>query len=128
MTKNIKINRFSSKEVNLFFINKLNSKIKNLNRVFFLVSKKKCVRGNHAHKVCAQYLISIKGNIKIEKEHFGKISKTTILEFKEIVKIKPKTWLKVHMKRNQILCVFCDKDFDQKEYIHNYKDFKKIKK
>ena len=32
------------------------------------------------------------------------------------------------MEKNQILGVFCDKDFDEKEYIRNYKDFKKIKK
>ena len=83
MTKNIKINRFSSKEVNLFFINKLKTKIKNLNRVFFLVSKKKCVRGNHAHKVCAQYLISIKGNIKIEKNILGKLAKQLFLSLEK---------------------------------------------
>ena len=43
-----------------------------------------------------------------------------------IVKIKPMIWVKVYLKKNQIVCVICDKKYSLKEYIRNYKVFKKI--
>ena len=41
--------------------------------------------------------------------------------------LKPKTWCKIKfINDNSILMVFCDKEYDYKDYIENYKDFLKI--
>ena len=64
----MKINYFTKikeKKCDLIFFNQLKTFVKNAERVFFLSAKKNCIRGNHAHKICSQYLISINGNIKI---------------------------------------------------------------
>ena len=127
----MKINYFTKikeKKCDLIFFNQLKTFVKNAERVFFLSAKKNCIRGNHAHKICSQYLISINGNIKIKIDN-GKIKKDIIIkELKEMIKIKPMTWLTINLKKNQKLCVICDKKYSKKEYIRDYEIFNKIKK
>lgn len=120
-----KFTKIKSPKCDLIFFNKIKSYIKNFERVFFLIAKKECVRGNHAHKKCSQFFISIKDTIKIELDDGAK-KRQIQLEQGHILKIKPMIWVKVYLKKNQIVCVICDKKYSLKEYIRNYKVFKKL--
>ena len=41
--------------------------------------------------------------------------------------IKPKTWCRIKFNSNHsILMVFCDREYEFKDYIERYKDFLKI--
>ncbi len=120
-----KFTKIKNPKCDLIFFNKIKSYIKNFERVFFLIAKKECVRGNHAHKKCSQFFISIKDTIKIELDDGAK-KRQIQLEQGHILKIKPMIWVKVHLKKNQIVCVICDKKYSLKEYIRNYKVFKKL--
>ena len=41
--------------------------------------------------------------------------------------LKPKTWCRLKFKsKNSILMVFCDREYEFKDYIEKYKDFLKI--
>ncbi len=41
--------------------------------------------------------------------------------------LKPKTWCKIRFLSNQsILMVFCDREYEYKDYIEKYKDFLRI--
>ena len=120
-----KFTKIKSPKCDLIFFNKIKSYIKNFERVFFLIAKKECVRGNHAHKKCSQFFISIKDTIKIELDDGAK-KRQIQLEQGHILKIKPMIWVKVHLKKNQIVCVICDKKYSLKEYIRNYQVFKKL--
>jgi hypothetical protein len=123
-----KINKVSDKNCSLYYFNKLNSFVKNLKRVFFLKAKKNCFRGNHAHKICNQYFFSLDDKIEIFIDN-GKVQKKIILKPSHILKIKPLNWVKIKLKKNQLVGVFCDTDYSEKEYIRNYVEFKKkIKK
>ena len=43
--------------------------------------------------------------------------------------LKSKTWCKIKFKTNNcILMVFCDREYEFKDYIENYKNFLKIVK
>ncbi|MAY90778.1 MAG: hypothetical protein CMN00_06335 [Rickettsiales bacterium] len=104
-----------------------NLKIKNfqVKRIFFLKSSKNTIRGNHAHKKCTQIFISLKGSIDllIEKKRIKKIK---LKEFSNFVKVPPLNWVKIKLKKNQILMVLCNENYSEKEYIRNYQKFLKI--
>ena len=106
--------------------NKLPIKIK---RIFFSSGKKNYFRGDHAHKRCSQLLMCLKGQIKIETifKNRKKIFKISENKLKTVL-IPPMVWNRIFfLKRNSLLGVICDYKYDsKKEYIHNFKEFKKL--
>lgn len=120
-----KVKKKSKKDCSLYFFNSIRSFIKRPERVFYLSSNKMCIRGNHAHKICNQFFLPINDSIKIEIDN-GNIKKKLILKPDKIYKIKPLIWVKVFLKKRQSVLVFCDKKYSAKEYIKNYKKFKKL--
>ena len=97
-------------------------------RIFIIYGNKNYVRGNHAHYKCKQFLVPIYGSMVIEYENF-KIKKRININYKrrEGFLLKPKTWCKIKFNSNHsILMVFCDREYEFKDYIEKYKDFMKI--
>ncbi len=97
-------------------------------RIFIIYGNKNYVRGNHAHHKCKQFLVPIYGSMMIEYENF-KIKKKININYKrkEGFLLKPKTWCKIKFNSNHsILMVFCDREYEFKDYIEKYKDFLKI--
>lgn len=99
-------------------------------RVFMIYGNKNFVRGNHAHKKCSQFLIPIFGKIKID--YFDKVRKNSVLlnsNKKKGILLKPLTWCKLtFLSKNSIILVFCDREYEYKDYIEKISDFKKILK
>ena len=127
--KKIKIRYFKDKNgfISVISLNEhLNVK---LNRIFFVNCDHSTVRGNHAHKKCYQLMFSLMGKIKLivddglkKKEIFLEVSKNAFL-------IPPTVWASQQYPNTKaILGVICDRDFEEEDYIRNYKDFKKLYK
>ena len=99
-------------------------------RIFIIYGNKNYVRGNHAHYKCKQFLVPIFGKMLIEYENRSVKSKK-VLDFKDKkgLLLDSKTWCKITFKTNNcILMVFCDREYEFKDYIENYKNFLKILK
>tara|TARA_S200000501_G_scaffold369286_1_gene408453 strand:+ start:517 stop:915 length:399 start_codon:yes stop_codon:yes gene_type:complete len=97
-------------------------------RIFIIYGNKNYVRGNHAHYKCKQFLVPIYGSMIIEYENF-KMKKRININYKrrEGFLLKPKTWCKIKFNSNHsILMVFCDREYEFRDYIEKYKDFMKI--
>jgi hypothetical protein len=45
---------------------------------------------------------------------------------KKLEIIRPLTWVKVHLQKNNVCGVLCDKYYEEKDYIRDFKNFKKI--
>ena len=119
MIKKIKLD-FNS---NLLIIDKLDNKIK-IKRIFFLTAQKKVLRGDHAHKKCTQAFFSVKGNFYIEcTNQKGEKKKINIKQGKKLEIIKPMTWVKVFLKKNDICGVLCNRYYEERDYIRDYKKF-----
>ena len=102
----------------------------NVKRIFIINGKKNYLRGDHAHKKCSQFLFPVLGKIKIHCINKN-LDQKIILNSKENkgYLVKPKTWLKIKFLENQsILMVFCDREYEFKDYIENYNDFLKLYK
>lgn len=97
-------------------------------RIFIIYGNKNFTRGNHAHRKCSQFLVPIYGKMEIELENKkNKIVKKINFLKKEGILMKPKTWCKIKfISNNSILMVFCDREYEYKDYIEKYSDFLKI--
>ena len=99
-------------------------------RIFMIYGNKNFIRGNHAHYKCSQFLVPIYGSMEV---HFEDIKTKTIkiinYKKKQGLLLKPKTWCKIRFLTNHsILMVFCDREYEYKDYIEKYKNFLKIVK
>ena len=97
-------------------------------RIFIIYGNKNFVRGNHAHYKCSQFLIPIYGDIEVDLENkkTKNIKKLTYKK-KQGLLIKPKTWCRIKFKSNHsILMVFCDREYEYKDYIEKYNFFLKF--
>ena len=97
-------------------------------RIFLIYGNKNFVRGDHAHKKCSQLLVPVSGKIEIICENKKrKFKKILNYRLKEGHLIKPKTWCKIKfLTNNSILMVFCDQEYQFRDYIEKYNDFLKI--
>ena len=96
-------------------------------RIFLIYGKKNFIRGNHAHKKCSQFILPIHGKIEIQYEgkNFKNIEKLDYKK-KESCYLKPLTWCKIKfLTNNSVIMVFCNREYEYKDYIENYKLFKK---
>jgi len=110
-------------KADILILDKLDKKIK-FKRIFFLVANKKVQRGNHAHKKCIQAFFSIKGSFYINCIYSnGRKKKILIKPGKNLEIIKPLTWVQVNLNKNDICGVLCNRHYEEKDYIRDYKDF-----
>jgi dTDP-4-dehydrorhamnose 3,5-epimerase-like enzyme len=96
-----------------------------LSRVFFVKAKKGSVRGKHAHKKCSQLLTCISGSIEVYCDD-GIEKKTYLLDSPSIgLNLKHGIWAEQrYLQEGSILAVFCDRAFEQEDYIYDYDEFK----
>ena len=99
-------------------------------RIFLIYGKKNFTRGDHAHHKCKQFLVPIFGKMQVEYENkYKKTKKILSYKDKKGLLLNAKTWCKIRFKTNNcILMVFCDREYEFKDYIENYKNFLKIVK
>ena len=97
-------------------------------RIFIISGKKDKIRADHAHYKCSQYFVVIKGSVDVSYENKrGKFKKRLSSRNKNTLLLKPKTWCRVKfIKKDSILLVFCDREYEFNDYIEYYKDFLKI--
>lgn len=87
----------------------------------------KHVRGEHAHKKCHQFLISVSGEIAILVDN-GKDSEELILDSPNIgLYLPPKIWsVQYKYSKDARLLVFASNEYDPDDYIRDYEEFLEI--
>tara|TARA_B100001057_G_C22807022_1_gene933885 strand:+ start:1304 stop:1702 length:399 start_codon:yes stop_codon:yes gene_type:complete len=97
-------------------------------RIFIIYGKKNSLRADHAHLKCSQFLVPIFGKVLVSFENKkGIFKKELSFNKKESLLLKPKTWCKVKfLDKNSKLLVFCDREYEFRDYIEKYDNFLKI--
>jgi hypothetical protein len=88
-----------------------------IKRVFFLVAKKKCTRGNHAHKKCSQIFFSLNGSFKIKIFNGNKTIVKAISPKTKGILIKPYHWVELILDKQNICMIVCDRKYEKNDYI-----------
>ena len=94
-------------------------------RIFFLLPKKNCIRGGHAHKKCTQIFVSIKGNFRIKIFNGKTVKKKIITPAMKGLVVKPMNWVDLELNKGNVCMVLCDRKFEENDYIRNIERFKK---
>lgn len=81
------------------------------------------VRGKHAHKSCEQFLICVKGAIRVFL-HNGIEEKAITLGSNECVHIPKGVWSEQkYLTGQDILLVLCSEDYSEQDYIRDWNEF-----
>ena len=79
------------------------------------------VRGNHAHKKCHQFILSVSGSCKIEVR--GESEKTVlVLESSKFgVYVQPLNWVSLFDFTNDAcVLVLASHKYDEEDYVHDF--------
>lgn len=83
-------------------------------------------RGNHAHKNTEQLLVCVQGKIKIIT-HNGYTRHENVMEPNDAVLVKKMIWdSQIFLTEDSILLVLASTIYDEKDYITDFTEFKKI--
>jgi dTDP-4-dehydrorhamnose 3,5-epimerase-like enzyme len=127
--KKFKIKNIQNKKSLISVISKKDIPVKNFERIFFVSSNKNKIRGNHAHKKCNQFMFALVGKIKLICDDGLKKKQFILNSKKNGILVPPTIWAKQkYLIKNSVLGVICDRNFEEQDYIRNYKKFKKIYK
>jgi dTDP-4-dehydrorhamnose 3,5-epimerase-like enzyme len=93
-------------------------------RVFVVRAKEGSVRGQHAHKACAQFLTCPSGAVEVDCTD-GNLSVEFELNHPNIgLYIPPSIWAEQRYKTEEAaLTVLCDRVYEPEDYIRDYSEF-----
>ena len=96
----------------------------NIARVFVVRAPKGSIRGQHAHKACAQFLTCPQGTVEVECTD-GVQSAAFSLNHPNIGLFIPSgIWAAQHYTSNDTaLTVLCDRVYEPEDYIREYSEF-----
>jgi acetyltransferase-like isoleucine patch superfamily enzyme/dTDP-4-dehydrorhamnose 3,5-epimerase-like enzyme len=82
-------------------------------------------RGEHAHKVCHQFLVVVKGSVHVVADD-GKNREEFVLDKPNVgIHLPPMTWgIQYRYSPDAVLLVFASHYYDATDYIRNYDEFK----
>ena len=113
--KLIDIKKIKEEKCDLLVFEEKDVKNFNLSRVFTIVSQKKSIRGNHAHKQCSQILQCICGEVEVICFDGRKKNKFILNKNSKAILIPPLIWAQQNYLRDHtIINVYCDRIYEEK--------------
>ena len=93
-------------------------------RIFTVSTNSGITRGFHAHFKCNQLLVCISGKIEVIIDNTMSREKYILESNGESIYIPSGIWSEQkYLDSNSILLTFCDQEYDEDDYIRNYKDY-----
>jgi len=85
------------------------------------------IRGHHAHKELSQVIFAVSGTIKFELENIMGVKQSFLLDRPEMGLYIPRLhWRTMEFSHNAVLLCLASEVFDERDYIRDYNDFKKL--
>jgi len=86
-------------------------------------------RGEHAHKKCHQFLVCIKGSLKVKLDDGRNKTIISLNRINTGIHVQPMVWCAHYNYRpGTILFVFASHFYDSRDYIRSYREFQKLRK
>lgn len=98
-------------------------------RLFYITNVTKLSeRGNHAHKLCAQFLIAITGKIRIDVNDGYDGCQYELFSSDTGLYVPPGIWAsQTYLTENSNLAALASHEYDPEDYINNLSEFYKYK-
>lgn len=81
-------------------------------------------RGEHAHKLCRQIIVCIRGAINIHEEDFRGNKTIVRIGQGESYILEPEKWAKQEYCQCAEALVLCDSEYAEDDYIREYEEFR----
>jgi dTDP-4-dehydrorhamnose 3,5-epimerase-like enzyme len=100
-----------------------------IQRMFTIVAPAGAMRGHHAHRLCSQFMICVRGAVAVVCDDDAN-RKAFFLDSGEMaLLVPPQLWVEIDFKQDQsILIVLCDRPYEEHDYIRDYAEFLSIRK
>jgi dTDP-4-dehydrorhamnose 3,5-epimerase-like enzyme len=100
-----------------------------IQRMFTIVAPAGAKRGRHAHRLCSQFMLCVRGAVDIVCDD-GRDRKTFSLDHPQLALfVPPGLWLEIDARQNEsVLIVLCDRPYEEHDYIRNYAEFLSFRK
>lgn len=86
------------------------------------------IRGEHAHKLCAQFFVCVSGSVHLVVDDGGRREEIVLSEPNMGVYVPPMIWATQYkFTSNAALLVFASHEYDNEDYIRVYQDFLALK-
>lgn len=99
-----------------------------VNRVFYVFDvPTKYIRGEHAHKLCSQFLIALTGSLKVLLDDGVNRAEVLLDSPNSGLYIPPMVWgTQFQFSKGTVLAVLASDKYDSSDYIRNYAEFKQF--
>ena len=100
-----------------------------IQRMFTIVAAAGAKRGQHAHRLCSQFMLCVRGAVSVLCDN-GSDCKAFSLDSGELALLVPSgLWIEIDVRQDDsILIVLCDRVFEERDYIRNYAEFLSFRK
>ncbi len=96
-------------------------------RTFVVTADMNQIRGDHAHRVCNQLLVVLKGKVLVSVDDGTFAQELLLTELAKGLLIPPMVWAtQKYVSADAILLVACDQLYDETDYIRDYAEFKRV--
>lgn len=93
-------------------------------RTFVVTADSGQLRGDHAHRECSQFLVSISGEILVTLHDGAAITSFLLTQFDQGLLIPPMHWATQEYRSDRsILLVVCDQKYAESDYIRDFDEF-----
>jgi hypothetical protein len=93
-------------------------------RTFVVTADSGQLRGDHAHRACSQFLVSISGEILVTLNDGAAITSFILAQFDKGLLIPPMHWATQEYRNDRsILLVVCDQKYAESDYIRDFGEF-----
>lgn len=84
-------------------------------------------RGEHAHKICHQFLVAVKGSVHVVADDGSNREEFVLDKPNKGIHLPPMTWgIQYRYSHDAVLMVFASHYYDSADYIRNYDEFKSL--
>ena len=100
-----------------------------IQRMFTIVAPAGAKRGQHAHRLCSQFMLCVSGAVDVVCDD-GTDRKTFSLDQPELALfVPPGLWLEIDARqKDSVLIVLCDRLYEVHDYIRDYAEFLSFRK
>jgi len=98
-------------------------------RLFTLRAPQGAERGNHAHRLCSQFMICVHGVVDVAVDD-GTTRRTFVLDRGDrALLVPPMIWTTVIFKEAQsVVAVLCDRPYEAADYLSDYGVFSRLRR
>jgi dTDP-4-dehydrorhamnose 3,5-epimerase-like enzyme len=93
-------------------------------RLFALRTPVGAVRGRHAHRRCAQFMICLNGAVDVEVDDAAERRIVSLARSDRALLVPPTIWNTVTFRAPEsVLAVLCDRPYEAEDYVRDYAEF-----